>query len=74
VVQGRDNVIRIFVHAPKPIRIAEVQRVYRLDAAARQMVERSDRNRAEFVQSLIGRSCRPALGRCAIPSTSGRTD
>lgn len=49
--------IRVFVHAPERRRISEVARVYGLkEADARQMAQRSDRNRARFVQSLIGRS------------------
>ena len=57
VLRGRDNVFRVFIHAPKDYRVAEVKRLYQLDAdAARAMVERSDRNRARFVQSLVGRS------------------
>ena len=56
VLQGRDRVFRVFIHAPKDLRTAEVERVYKLDAAAaRAMVERSDRNRARFVQSLVQR-------------------
>jgi cytidylate kinase len=57
MLQGRDNVIRVFIHAPKDIRIAEVERTYHLEhSAARAMLERSDKDRAHFVQSLIGRS------------------
>jgi CMP/dCMP kinase len=57
VLKDFENVIRVFVHAPEAMRVAEVSRVYQLsDADARQMVLRSDRNRARFVQSLIGRS------------------
>jgi cytidylate kinase len=56
ILKGRTGLIRVFVHAPQPHRIAEAQRVYALDvAAAREMVERSDRERARFVQSLTGR-------------------
>ena len=57
VLQGRDNVFRVFIHAPKAYRTAEVQRTYELDAAAAlAMVERSDRNRSRFVQSLVSRA------------------
>jgi cytidylate kinase len=57
VLGGRDNVIRVFIHAPKRTRIAEVGRIYQLSQEdARAMVERSDRDRARFVQSLTGRS------------------
>jgi cytidylate kinase len=57
ILRGRENVIRVFVHAPKPMRVAEVQRMYGVDvSAAEEMVARSDRNRARFVQSLIGRA------------------
>jgi CMP/dCMP kinase len=57
ILRGRDNMFRVFVHAPKEYRVAEVERTYHLDAnAARQMVERSDVNRAGFVHSLVGRS------------------
>ena len=56
VLHGRDHIVRVFVHAPKDRRIAEVERTYRIDAAAaREMVERSDRDRARFVQSLTKR-------------------
>lgn len=42
ILQGRDRVFRVFIHAPKDFRTAEVERVYKLDvAAARAMVERS---------------------------------
>jgi cytidylate kinase len=57
VLAGRDNVIRVFVHAPRPDRIAEVQRAYHLDEpTARAMVERSDKARSRSIQSLAGRS------------------
>jgi cytidylate kinase len=57
VLHDHPNVLRVFVHAPAAHRIAEAQRVYRIDAAAaRDMVQRSDRHRARFVQDLIGRS------------------
>jgi cytidylate kinase len=57
VLRDRQNVFRVFVHAPKALRIAEAQRSYSLDeAAARTLVERSDKARAGFVQSLVGRS------------------
>jgi len=57
LLRDYDNVIRVFVHAPEPMRVAEVQRTYGLDESqARQMVHRSDRNRAGFVHALIGRS------------------
>jgi cytidylate kinase len=56
VLGTRENVIRVFIHAPKRVRIAEVERIYQLSSEdARSMVERSDRNRARFVQSLAGR-------------------
>lgn len=51
------GILRVFVHAPEAIRVPEVQRTYHLDeAAARAMVQRSDRNRSRFVQALVGRS------------------
>ena len=57
LLQGRDHVFRVFIHAPKDYRTDEVTRLYQLGAAdARAMVERSDRNRARFVQSLTGRA------------------
>ncbi len=57
VLLHRPNVVRVFVHAPKDVRIAEAARVYGLDpAAAGAMVERSDLHRAQFVLSLVGRS------------------
>lgn len=57
VLRNHPGVIRVFVHAPRDVRVREAQRAYQLDdAGARRMVEQSDRNRAKFVQSLIGRS------------------
>jgi len=57
VLHDHPSVFRVFVHAPAHVRIAEVQRSYGLDeAAARAMVQRSDRNRARFVDALIHRS------------------
>jgi len=57
ILQGRDNVIRVLIHAPRETRIAEVARMYKLDSeTARAMVDRSDKDRAHFVHSLIGRS------------------
>jgi cytidylate kinase len=57
LLADRERVIRVFIHAPKEQRVMEAARVYSLDSAeARDMVTRSDRNRARFVQSLVGRS------------------
>jgi cytidylate kinase len=57
VLRDHGGVIRVFVHAPREVRVREAQRVYELgEADARRMVEQSDRNRARFVHSLIGRS------------------
>jgi cytidylate kinase len=57
VLHDRADVIRVFVHAPEARRIAEAARVYGLGtASARELVQRSDRQRARFVQGLIGRS------------------
>ncbi len=57
VLRDHPGVIRVFVHAPEAWRVPEVQRAYGLDeAAARGLIRDSDRRRARFVQSLIGRS------------------
>jgi cytidylate kinase len=55
ILRGPD-VIRIFVHAPEDVRVAEVSKSYGLhESAARSMVQRSDRDRSRFVRSLVGR-------------------
>jgi cytidylate kinase len=56
LLRDHAGVIRVFVHAPREMRIREAQRVYSLsEPDARQMVAQSDRNRAKFVQSIVGR-------------------
>lgn len=57
ILSGRPHVVRVFVHAPEPFRVAEAQRAYNLDLDdAREMVRRSDYDRARFVERLTGRS------------------
>lgn len=56
VLPRRPGIIRVFLHAPVSVRQADVQRSYGLsEAEAKQLVQRSDRNRAGFVQSIAGR-------------------
>lgn len=51
------SILRLFFHAPVAWRIARVQETYELDeAAAREMVHRSDRRRSAFVHSLMHRA------------------
>jgi cytidylate kinase len=55
VLRNHPGVIRVFVHAPEPWRIAAAQRSYALElAAARDLIRRSDRRRARFIEGLSG--------------------
>lgn len=57
VLPRRPGIIRVFLHAPVRLRIAEVKRAYGLtEDEAKQLVQRSDRNRAGFVQSITRRA------------------
>lgn len=57
VLPHRPGIIRVFLHAPVRVRVKELQRAYQLsEADAKQLVQRSDKNRAGFVQSITGRS------------------
>lgn len=55
VLRNHPGVIRVFVHAPEPWRIAAAQRLYALElAAARDLIRQSDRRRARFIEGLSG--------------------
>lgn len=53
-LRQRPEVVTVFVHAPEPWRIDRVQQVYKLGdrEAARQMVQKSDRDRGRRIRSL----------------------
>jgi cytidylate kinase len=55
VLRDHPGVMRVFVHAPEPWRIAAAQRTYGLDfGAARALVRRSDERRSRFIEGLSG--------------------
>ncbi len=54
VLRNHPGVIRVFVHAPEPWRIAAAQRTYALELAAAGTIRRSDRRRACFIEGFIG--------------------
>jgi cytidylate kinase len=55
VLRNHPGVIRVFVHAPEPWRIAAAQRSYAVDpAAARDLIRQSDKRRARFIEGLSG--------------------
>ena len=57
ILAGRPNVVRLFVHAPREYRLREVERAYNLTPEdARDLVKRSDRDRAKFVEAMTGRA------------------
>jgi cytidylate kinase len=53
-LRQRPDVVTVFVHAPEPWRIERVQDVYKLGdrEAARQLVQKSDRDRCRRIRSL----------------------
>jgi cytidylate kinase len=55
ILRNHPGVIRVFVHAPEPWRIAVAQRTFALEPnAARDLVRQSDRRRARFIEGLSG--------------------
>jgi cytidylate kinase len=55
VLRNHPGVIRVFVHAPESWRIAAAQRTYALKLeAARELIRRSDRRRARFIEGMSG--------------------
>lgn len=58
VLRQHPNLVRVFLHAPEQWRAERILESYQLAdmAAARQLVQRNDHQRARFVQSLIGGS------------------
>jgi cytidylate kinase len=57
VLGGSATVLRVFLHAPKAVRITTAMDEYGLDdrVAAEQILRDSDRARSKFVRSLTGR-------------------
>jgi CMP/dCMP kinase len=53
-LRQRADVITVFVHAPEPWRVDRVQQVYSIPNrdAARQVVQKSDRDRGRMIRSL----------------------
>jgi len=52
-LRGRPGVVTVFLHAPDAWRVARVQDLYKLDAAAaRRDVHDSDRDRRQFIRAL----------------------
>jgi CMP/dCMP kinase len=55
ILQGRPNLVRVFVHAPGEFRLQRVMELYGMTAdGARETMEESDRERAKFVRSTFG--------------------
>lgn len=56
VLRNHPRVIRVFLHAPEEWRAAQVREAYNLpdQATARRVVQENDRQRARFIQSLLG--------------------
>ena len=56
VLKDHENVIRVFIHAPKPYRIKRVMEVYGdTPAEARRNLRRSDQARAAYYRHISGR-------------------
>ena len=56
VLKDYENVIRVFIHAPKPYRIKRVMEVYGdTPAEARRNLHRSDKARAAYYRHISGR-------------------
>lgn len=58
VLRDHPGVVRVFLHAPESWRIERIRESYGVPdvAAARQLVESTDRQRSRFVRSVAGRS------------------
>jgi cytidylate kinase len=56
ILKGRPGLVHVFLHAAKEFRIRRIMEVYGLSdpGQARSMIERSDAQRAAFVQSMAG--------------------
>ena len=56
VLRGRENVIRVFIHAPKEYRIGRVMEVYGdTPREARRNIRRSDKARASYYRHISGK-------------------
>jgi cytidylate kinase len=58
VLRGSPGLISVFLHAPEAVRVGRVMRDYNLadEAAAYELLRRSDQQRSRFLQSLTGGS------------------
>ena len=56
VLAGQPGLVNVFIHAPRDFRVARVMEIYRMDDAqeAGKLVDRSDRNRARFIETMTG--------------------
>jgi cytidylate kinase len=56
ILKGRPGLVHVFIHAGKEFRIRRVMEVYGLRDAgeARTMIDRSDAQRADFIQAMAG--------------------
>ena len=56
ILKGHPGLLSVFLHAPMEQRIRRVRKVYKLpsDAAARELVEQSDRQREQFIRVATG--------------------
>jgi cytidylate kinase len=58
VLAGRPNVVNIMVHAAQSFRVRRVMEIYGIETEkeAEEQVDRSDRQRAQFIKSFTGRN------------------
>lgn len=56
ILKGRPGLIPVFIHAGKEFRVRRIMDVYDMSdpRQARSMIERSDTQRAEFIQTMVG--------------------
>ena len=56
VLRGRDNLVRIFIHAPKDYRVKKVMEMYGdTEQEGRRSIARSDSARGSYYKSISGR-------------------
>ena len=55
VLRDQPKLLRVFIYAPKALRVQNIQQMYHDDAkTARKNLERADRNRAEYYEMIAG--------------------
>ncbi len=58
VLAGRPNAAHVMLHAARPLRVRRIMELYGIEdeRAAEEQVERSDRQRAQFIRRVTGRN------------------